>query len=195
MKHNTTQKKQRTNKKKKSLSKKQPARKPIFTEHDYNSNDGMMTYIWGPTLWHSLHTISFNYPVQPTLDQKKDYYNFFLSLENVLPCGKCRTNFKQNIIDLPFSMDVMESRYTFSKYIYDLHEHINEMLNKKSALTYEMVRDRYEMFRARCNDKSALKENGCVQPLAGIKTKCILRVVPKDTNVVSLDIDANCYPK
>lgn len=194
MKHNTTQKKQRTNKKK-SLSKKQSTRKPIFTEHDYNSNDGMMTSIWGPTLWHSLHTISFNYPVQPTLDQKKDYYKFFLSLENVLPCGKCRTNFKQNIIDLPFSMDVMESRYTFSKYIYDLHEHINEMLNKKSGLTYEMVRDRYEMFRARCNDKSALKENGCVQPLAGIKTKCILRVVPKDTNVVSLDIDANCYPK
>ena len=156
MKHNTTQKKQRTNKKK-SLSKKQSTRKPIFTEHDYNSNDGMMTSIWGPTLWHSLHTISFNYPVQPTLDQKKDYYKFFLSLENVLPCGKCRTNFKQNIIDLPFSMDVMESRYTFSKYIYDLHEHINEMLNKKSGLTYEIVRDRYEMFRARCNDRSALK--------------------------------------
>ena len=195
MKHNTTQRKQRTNRKKKNTAKKQSMQKRIFTEQDYNSNDGMMTSIWGPTLWHSLHTISFNYPVEPTTVQKKDYYNFFLSLENVLPCGKCRTNFKQNIIDVPFSMDIMETRYTFSKYIYDLHEHINKMLHKKSGLTYEMVRDRYEMFRARCNEKSALEENGCVQPLAGIKTKCILRVVPKDADVVSLDIDSRCFPK
>lgn len=194
MKHNTTHKKS-TNKKKKTATKKNTISKQLFTEQDYNSNDGMMTSIWGPTLWHSLHTISFNYPVQPTATQKKDYYNFFLSLENVLPCGKCRTNFKQNIIDVPFNMDVMESRYTFSKYVYDLHEHINKMLHKKSGLTYEMVRDRYEMFRARCNDKSTLEENGCVKPLAGIKTKCILRVVPKDTNVVSLEIDAKCIPK
>lgn len=194
MKHNTTHKKS-ANKKKKTGSKKKTLSKQLFTEQHYNSNDGMMTSIWGPTLWHSLHTISFNYPVQPTVTQKKDYYNFFLSLENVLPCGKCRTNFKQNIIDVPFNMDVMESRYTFSKYVYDLHEHINKMLHKKSGLTYEMVRDRYEMFRARCNDKSALEENGCVKPLAGIKTKCILRVVPKDTNVVSLEIDAKCIPK
>lgn len=195
MKHNTTQRKQRTNRKKKNTAKKQSMQKRLFTEQHYNSNDGMMTSIWGPTLWHSLHTISFNYPVDPTTVQKKDYYNFFLSLENVLPCGKCRTNFKQNIIDVPFSMDIMETRYTFSKYIYDLHEHINKMLNKKSGLTYEMVRDRYEMFRARCNEKSALEENGCVQPLAGIKTKCILRVVPKDADVVSLDIDSRCFPK
>ena len=194
MKHNTTHKKS-ANKKKKTGTKKNTISKQLFTEQDYNSNDGMMTSIWGPTLWHSLHTISFNYPVQPTATQKTDYYNFFLSLENVLPCGKCRTNFKQNIIDVPFNMDVMESRYTFSKYVYDLHEHINKMLHKKSGLTYEMVRDRYEMFRARCNDKSALEENGCVKPLAGIKTKCILRVVPKDTNVVSLEIDAKCIPK
>lgn len=194
MKHNTTHKKS-ANKKKKTATKKNTISNQLFTEQDYNSNDGMMTSIWGPTLWHSLHTISFNYPVQPTATQKKDYYHFFLSLENVLPCGKCRTNFKQNIIDVPFNMDVMESRYTFSKYVYDLHEHINKMLHKKSGLTYEIVRDRYEMFRARCNDKSVLEENGCVKPLAGIKTKCILRIVPKDTNVVSLEIDAKCIPK
>ena len=92
MKHNTTQKKQRTNKKK-SLSKKQSTRKPIFTEHDYNSNDGMMTSIWGPTLWHSLHTISFNYPTHPTDSDKKHYKDFMSSLVNVLPCKYCRNSY------------------------------------------------------------------------------------------------------
>ena len=46
-------------------------------------------------------------------------------------------------------MSHMESRATFSKYVYDLHEVINKMLGKKSNLKYSDVRDRYEHFRAR----------------------------------------------
>ena len=79
----------------------------------------------------------------------------------------------------------MESRATFSRYVYDLHELINDMLGKQSNLTYEMVRDRYEHFRARCvRDVKMLKpvkkdEKGCVEPLYGQKTKCVLRIVPQ----------------
>ena len=31
-----------------------------YTRKQYNSKDGMMTAIWGPSLWHALHSISFN---------------------------------------------------------------------------------------------------------------------------------------
>ena len=40
--------------------------KHIYTKKDYNANDGMITSVWGPALWHFLHTMSFNYPVNPT---------------------------------------------------------------------------------------------------------------------------------
>ena len=40
-------------------------KKRIFSKKHYLSGDGMMTLIWGPNLWHYLHTISFNYPVKP----------------------------------------------------------------------------------------------------------------------------------
>ena len=43
----------------------------------------------------------------------------------------------------------MKNRFTFSKYIYDLHEIVNKMLKKKSNLSYCDVRERYEHFRAR----------------------------------------------
>ena len=66
--------------------------KKVFKDKDYKSNDGMLTSVWGPPLWHSLHTISFNYPVKPTKEQKKHYYDFFSSLANVLPCRYCRDN-------------------------------------------------------------------------------------------------------
>ena len=34
----------------------------IFSQDDYNSGDGMLTSVWGPGMWHYLHTMSFNYP-------------------------------------------------------------------------------------------------------------------------------------
>ena len=34
-----------------------------FSGKDYMSGDGMLTTVWGPAMWHFLHTMSFNYPV------------------------------------------------------------------------------------------------------------------------------------
>ena len=45
--------------------------KLTYNSDDYNSGDGMLTSVWGPSLWHYLHTISFNYPVTPTQEQKQ----------------------------------------------------------------------------------------------------------------------------
>ena len=169
----------------------------IYEETDYNSSDGMLTSVWGPSMWHYLHTMSFNYPVNPTKEEKEHYKNFILSLKWVLPCGKCRKNLRKNFKKLPLHLSNMESRETFSKYIYKLHELINTMLGKSSGLTYDMVRERYEHFRARCiKDLNAIRiktnmfkktsknfkknEKGCFEPLHGKKTKCILKIVPQD---------------
>jgi hypothetical protein len=67
----------------------------IFSEKDYNSGDGMLTSVWGPPMWHYLHAMSFNYPHEPTCENKRNYQSFILNLENVLPCGKCRKNLKK----------------------------------------------------------------------------------------------------
>jgi hypothetical protein len=171
-------------------------KKYIFSDEHYNSNDGMLTRVWGPSMWHVLHTMSFNYPLKPTCAQKTHYMNFVLSLQDVLPCGKCRTNLEKNFKKLPLKLKNMESRHTFSLYIYKLHEVINKMLHKKSGLSFEDVRERYEHFRARCKketedlvksfnsfnkNNSFNKENGCTEPINGQKAKCILKIVPDET--------------
>ena len=56
-------------------------RKRTFKKKDYYSGDGMLTAVWGPSMWHFLHTMSFNYPVQPSADDKKHYRDFMLSLQ------------------------------------------------------------------------------------------------------------------
>ena len=167
----------------KSNSFKRSKRKYNFTRKDYNSNDGMMTSIWGPSTWHLLHSISFNYPILPTKKDKKCYKEFILSLKNILPCGKCRLNLITNFTKLPLKDYHMKSRDTFSKYVFELHEVVNDMLGKKSGLDYDKVRNSYENFRARCITKEEIQsisnEKGCIVPFYGIKNKCILRIVPE----------------
>jgi len=191
--------KKTTRKKIKNTNKTKKVR--VFTKNDYNANDGMLTTAWGPAVWHSLHMISFNYPVEPTKEEKKHYRDFVINLQNVLPCKYCRMNLKKNFKTLPLTMDCMKNRETFSKYIYNLHETINKMLGKKSGLSYCDVRERYEHFRARCTkekpvlfnfDKIKPKEKGCTEPLYGKKSKCIIKIVPQDENVDTFQMDSKC---
>jgi hypothetical protein len=172
----------------------------------------MLTQIWGPPLWHFLHTMSFNYPVNPTQEDKINYSNFVLSLKHVLPCGKCRNNLSKNLKRLPLKMKDMNSRDSFSRWVYKIHEVVNKMLKKKSGLSYEDVRERYEHFRARCvqplsemeteleNINENLKklsksEIGCIEPLYGEKSKCVLHIVPQTKKCRSLEIDNKCLKK
>ena len=68
----------------------------VFKKSELSSGDGMLTTVWGPSMWHSLHTISFNYPVNPTPEDKINYKFHILNLQNVLPCKYCRMNIKKN---------------------------------------------------------------------------------------------------
>jgi len=174
-----------------------------YKRDDYNSNDGMLTSVWGPPLWHVLHSMSFNYPVNPSKYERQHYRDFILALKWTLPCGKCRTNLVNNLKSLPIEIKHMKSRDTFSRYVYDLHEVVNAMLKKKSGLSYEDIRERYEHFRARCtesakeHDKRIKKEieTGCVEPLYGKKSKCILKIIPDEEKCESIQIDNKCIKK
>ncbi len=174
-----------------------------FKHKDYISSDGMLTSVWGPSMWHYLHTMSFNYPVNPTQEQKKHYREFVLNLQHTLPCKYCRINLKNNFKILPLTLECMKSRDTFSRYIYRLHEVINKMLKKKSGLSYCDVRERYEHFRSRCTQNETEKrvfkfkktkegEKGCTTPLYGKKSKCIIKIVPKEKKCKTFQIDKKC---
>lgn len=194
-------------------------KKRAFTLKQYNKGEGMLTSVWGPSLWHSLHTISFNYPVNPTDNDKRRYRNFMKSLVYVLPCRYCRDNLKKNYKTYPIKMEDMKDRNSFSRYVYNLHEIVNKMLGKESGLSYCDVRDRYEHFRARCTTSSLKKskkntdfslrsikklvstqknktrkskESGCVEPMYGKKAKCIIKIVPLESKGKTFQMDEKC---
>ena len=180
--------------------------KPVFTDPDFLSGDGFLTTVWGPPMWHYLHTMSFNYPVNPTAADKRNYRSFILSLQHVLPCKYCRINLKTNFKNYPLRACHLASRDAFSKYVYELHEIVNKLLGKTSGLSYCDVRERYEHFRARCTDdpnprmakpksKTKKKEKGCTEPLYGTHSKCVLKIVPQDAPTETLSIDKQCIKR
>ena len=184
-----------------------------FTKKDFHSGDGMLTTVWGPSMWHFLHTMSFNFPVSPTPEQKQHYMEFILNLRNILPCKYCRMNLTNNLATRPLKMCHMESRDTFSRFVYDLHETVNKLLGKKSGLTYCDVRERYEHFRSRCTQdapkvfnfkefyrgklgaKKGEHQKGCTEPLYGKKAKCVISIVPQEVKVPTFSVDDQCIKK
>jgi len=186
---------------KKTITKKNKTTKKTYNNSDYKSGDGMLTSVWGPSLWHYLHLMSFNYPINPTKLQKKKYKQLLLNFQYTLPCKYCRINLTKNFKKFPLNDSIFKNRNSFSRYIFNLHEQINKMLGKNSGLTYCEVRDNYEHFRSRCTiDKPKLfnytkknKEKGCTTPMYGKKSKCIINIVPQEEKCKTFNIDKRCF--
>ena len=182
-------------------------KKRVFKKKDFLSGDGFLVNVWGPLMWTYLHIMSFNYPINPSEEDKKHYRDFIINLQYVLPCKYCRINLTNNFKTKPLEMDNMANRETFSKYVYELHESVNKMLNKKSNLSYNDVRERYEHFRARCTEEKPKifdfkktftkknREKGCTEPLYGKKSKCVINIVPQENKTATLKIDKKCIKK
>jgi hypothetical protein len=192
----------------KNRNKYNKTKKKTFNKKDFGSGDGFLTTVWGPAFWFAIHTMSFNYPVNPSHQDKQHYKDYIYNLRYVLPCKYCRINLTNNLEKKPLSLCHMKNRETFSRYIYELHELVNKMLKKKSKLTYCDVRERYEHFRSRCTEEKGkifkfyktktktktIKKNekGCTEPLYGKKSKCIINIVPQEDKTETFHMDKKC---
>jgi len=98
--------------------------------------------IWGPHLWFSLHTMSFNYPLKPTEKDKDEYKNFFINLQNVIPCSVCKKNYIRHLNEHPIK-DYLNTRKFLVYWVIDMHNMVNAEIGKK-ILSYEIVIKKYE---------------------------------------------------
>ncbi len=98
--------------------------------------------IWGSHLWFSLHTISFAYPIKPTIIDQNNYKNFFVSLQNVIPCSVCQRNYKRHLLEHPIDKH-LNSRKDLVYWLIDIHNMVNSEIGKK-FMSYDVVLKKYE---------------------------------------------------
>jgi hypothetical protein len=152
-------------------------------ENNPNKNNGLITKIWGPSLWTSLHSITFGYPIEPSNEHKENYKNFYTLIGDVLPCKYCRESYKKFISTgkTKLTDDVLKNRETLTRWFYNIHDSVNKKLGVDYCVSYKDVVARYESYRAKCGKTI---QKGCLTPL-DLKAKsykmaelCECQVIP-----------------
>ena len=95
--------------------------------------------IWGPHAWFFLESIAMAYPQEPTYDDKKNAEKFFISLQLLIPCKKCRDNYKKHLKEYPLNEDILANRDNLFKWIVDIHNSVDP----KKKRTYDEVFNYY----------------------------------------------------
>lgn len=62
--------------------------------------------VWGPNAWKFIDNVIEGYPNNPNNFQRLRMHDFLVSLGELLPCQKCRDNFKQFQKKLPVTQHV-----------------------------------------------------------------------------------------
>lgn len=140
---------------------------------------GLMPSCWGPALWHSLHSIAMAY--DPSYHSKKDFYDFFKNLGNVLPCEECKKHYNENFLKQEkLLVDSLNKQNGLFRWVYDLHNIVNKQTNAKDWPTYESVVKKYENFKVSCGNIPGVCGSG------GANKKRI-RIVEEFGNVINND--------
>ena len=106
----------------------------------------MNNEIWGPYFWFTLHTVTLGYPEKPTYIDSRKYAEFFISLQNVLPCPKCQEHYRQHLLEFPVAAH-LNSKEALVKWCFNLHNRVNQSLNKP-VFSYDEFREKYRKIYA-----------------------------------------------
>lgn len=90
----------------------------------------MLPDIWGEDMWNCFHRIAYDYPDNPTLENREHYRNFYEGLQYVLPCSGCRTNFSIHLEELPLTDEVLANRNNLLQWTIKIHNLVNSSLGK-----------------------------------------------------------------
>ena len=97
---------------------------------------------WGNPTWKSIHSMSFNYPENPTDYDKQKYFNFFNNLGDMLPCPSCATSYKLYMKYIPIN-EYLDDIYGITFWLYTIHFLVNKKLAKKNINFIDVIKMYY----------------------------------------------------
>ena len=86
--------------------------------------------IWGPHLWYQMHMKTFDYPSNPTQEDKNKIREYFRSIVDLLPCENCKQHYLRYLQNRPIRYHY-DNRDELINWLIDLHNEVNVMLAKE----------------------------------------------------------------
>lgn len=112
---------------------------------------------WGRSAWQYLHTLTFNYPMNPTKDDKLKYYNHFKSLGDMLPCPSCAESYKIYFKYIPIT-DYLNDTHGITFWLYFIHYIVNKKLGKDTPPFLSVIKMYYPK-KASCATQKIINLN------------------------------------
>jgi len=136
----------------------------INDNNDNNDNQGLITKIWGESIWKSSHAITFFYPENPTQQDKENYKTYFEKLGYVLPCVYCREFYNMIINKGVTKLDdkIMQSRRTLTEWFYNVHEAVNKKQGIDYGVSYNDLEKRFDAYKIPCNHTNEVNNKSCI---------------------------------
>jgi hypothetical protein len=95
--------------------------------------------LWGKHFWATAHYITLSYPSNPTPNEKQNVKIFFEVLAFLLPCGKCRSHYANNLKVNPLTDNILSSKYKLIEWLVNLHNEVNTRTGKRTITVDEAI--------------------------------------------------------
>lgn len=89
----------------------------------------MLPVLWGNHTWYLLHIL-----VAKPISNIHEYHTLFYYLQYMLPCEKCRNNYRQHLLALP----IPNTKRNLSEWLINVHNRVNLSIHKPIMNIYEM---------------------------------------------------------
>ena len=103
--------------------------------------------VWGPHYWFFLHTLAMTYQHHPNSVTKKKYYEFIQNLPLFLPVEEISGEFSKLIDKYPIT-PYLDNRDSFVRWMYFIHNKINEKLEKPQISLNEFFINYYDKYKS-----------------------------------------------
>ena len=120
---------------------------PGKTNQPSPSPSGLDPTVWGPHYWFFLHTLAMTYPHHPNAVTKKKYYEFIQNLPLFLPVEEISSSFSKLIEIYPIT-PYLDNRDSFVRWMYFIHNKINEKLEKPQITLNEFFVNYYNQYKS-----------------------------------------------
>ncbi len=100
---------------------------PIYFCNDPYINErlNLKPSYWGRPAWTFLYSVAEGYGNHPTMEEKRQMYNFISSLNTALPCKKCRDNFNNYELS-EFNWKYLQNSETLKEWVSEMERRVSE---------------------------------------------------------------------
>jgi len=132
----------------------------MTTNTKNNIKNNIKPYFWGPKLWYSIFSFVAVYPENNINDEiKNSARQFFMSIENLLPCKSCRSSYSKYIYEGNTNINnpkIFDSRNNLIEFVYNLRTKVNQKREIEYFINLNYLKKKLNLMI--CNDDNKLDE-------------------------------------